>query len=401
MKRICWLLGLLLIGAMMVQSSVTFAAEPKKIILGHLNALSGGSSLYGDDSKRAITLAVEEVNSQGGFAVAGQKYLVDVIHLDHKFQPAVAVSGYRRLVDLDGIRFVHNMGSMTGEATMKFNEKDNVLLDILSPADGSTTSGNKLTLNQAARANGNDPPVVNAAWKRGLKTMCILADDSEFGRDHAAEIEHVYKNLGGKILGTEFVQANKSVDFMPVLTKLKGYKPDCIYIIAVEEPGARIGKQAREAGITATLLFTEHFKQKAIDVIGIEKLEGTLFTASALALISLAPEGTPEEFLRYRDKYLKRWPGAYLSATGLYGYNWIYYIGKAMEKTDTTTDAHKVRAVCSDALRESSRVIKYEGFTKGGRGYGQPIFVLGIEKGKVRVVGKSPYPKELAEAGEK
>jgi hypothetical protein len=72
-----------------------------------------------------------------------------------------------------------------------------------------------------------------------------------------------------------------------------------------------------------------------------------------------------------------------------------------MEKTGTTTDVYKIRAACSDALRESSRVVKYKGFTKGGRGYGQPIFVLGIEKGKVRVVGGSPYPKELAEAGEK
>ncbi len=401
MKRMCWMLGVLLVGVTLGQATVPFAAEPEKILLGHLNALSGSASLYGEDSKRAITLAVEEMNAQGGFTVAGKKYIFEVIHLDHKFQPALAVSGYRRLVDLNGIRFIHNMGSMTGEAIMKYNEKDQVLLDILSPADGSTTSGNKLSVNQAARANGNDPPVVTEAVKRGLKTMCILGDDSEFGRDHAAEIGHIYKKMGGKLLATEFVQANKSVDFMPVLTKIKGYKPDCVYIIAVEEPAARIGKQAREAGITAKMLFTEHFKQKAIDVIGIDKLDGTLFTASALALISLAPEGTPEEFLKYRDKYLKRWPGAYLSATGLYGYNWIYYIARGMEKVGSTTDVQKIRAVCSDALRESSRVVKYEGFTKGGRGYGHPIFVVGIERGKVRVVSRSPYPKELAEAGEK
>jgi branched-chain amino acid transport system substrate-binding protein len=402
MKKIFWLFAIFLIGLMVGQSGLTFAgSEPKKIIMGHLNAFSGSASLYGDDSKRAITLALEEINAKGGGQVAGENYLLEVIHLDHKYQAASTVSGYRRLVDLNKVRFVHNMGSMTGEAIMKFNEKEGVLLDILSPADGSTISGNKLVLNQATRANGNDPPVVTEAFKRGLKSMCIIADDSEFGRDHTVEIERIYKKLGGNILGTEYVVSTKSVDFLPVLTKLKGYNPDCIYIIAMEEPAARIAKQAREAGISAILLFTEHFKQKAIDVIGIEKLEGTLFTASALALISLRPEGTPEEYLRYREKYLKRWPGAYLSATGVYGYNWIYYITKAMQKTGTTTDVFKIRAVCSDAIRESSSVVKYEGFTKGGRGYGQPIFVLGIDKGKVHVIQGVPYPKELAEAGEK
>jgi branched-chain amino acid transport system substrate-binding protein len=243
--------------------------------------------------------------------------------------------------------------------------------------------------------------VVEAAWKRGLKTMYILADDSEFGRDHAEMIEQTYRKMGGKVLGIEFVQATKSVDFMPVLTKIKGYKTDCIYIVAVEEPAARIAKQAREAGITAKLLFTEHFKQKAIDIVGIEKLDGTLFTGSALALISLTPIGTPPEFLRYREKYMKRWPGAYLSATGLYGYNLLYYLAKAMQISGTTTDVNKIRAACSDALRETSNVVTYTGFTPGGRGYGSPIFVLGIEKGKVRIISSSPYPKDLAAAGEK
>jgi branched-chain amino acid transport system substrate-binding protein len=401
MDKKTWLSVLLMFALALGQVNIASAAGPEKIMLGNLSAFTGGSSIYGEDTKRAMTLAIEEINAQGGFDVAGKKYTFEVIHMDHKFQAALAVSGYRRLVDLNGVRFIQQMGSMTGEAIMKYNEKDNVLVDNVTPADGLTTSGNKLALNQCTRSNGNDPPVVEAAWKRGLKTMYILADDSEFGRDHAEMIEQTYRKMGGKVLGIEFVQATKSVDFMPVLTKIKGYKTDCIYIVAVEEPAARIAKQAREAGITAKLLFTEHFKQKAIDIVGIEKLDGTLFTGSALALISLTPIGTPPEFLRYREKYMKRWPGAYLSATGLYGYNLLYYLAKAMQISGTTTDVNKIRAACSDALRETSNVVTYTGFTPGGRGYGSPIFVLGIEKGKVRIISSSPYPKDLAAAGEK
>jgi branched-chain amino acid transport system substrate-binding protein len=401
MKKKRWLYGLLIGALVSVLAVVSNAAGPEKITLGNISSFSGGSSLYGEDTQRAMTMAIEEINAKGGFDVAGKKYTFDVVHMDHKFQPALSVSSYRRLVDLHGVHFIQQMGSTTGLAIMKYNEKDKVLIDNVSPADQLTTTGNKLVTNQTTRSNGNDPPVCEAAWKRGIKTMFILADDSDFGRDHAKMIQNTFTKLGGKIIGTEFIQATKSVDFMAVLTKIKGYNPDAIYIVAVEEPAARISKQAREVGIVAKLLYTEHFKQKAIDTIGIEKLGGTLFTGSALALISINPVGIPEEFLRYREKYMKRWPGAYLSATGLYGYNWIYWLARAMQMAGTTTDIYKIRAVLSDALRETSHVVSYQGLTPGGRGYGLPIFVLGIEKGKVIIVGGSPYPKELAAEGEK
>jgi hypothetical protein len=55
--------------------------------------------------------------------------------------------------------------------------------------------------------------------------------------------------------------------------------------------------------------------------------------------------------------------------------------------------------MASQAIRNS--VLKYEGFTKGGRAYGMPTFVLAIDNGKVCVASGIPYPKELAEQGEK
>jgi hypothetical protein len=45
-------------------------------------------------------------------------------------------------------------------------------------------------------------------------------------------------------------------------------------------------------------------------------------------------------------------------------------------------------------------MVKYGGFTKGGRAFGAPIFVLGVEKGEVRVVNSVPYPESQAGQGE-
>jgi branched-chain amino acid transport system substrate-binding protein len=377
------------------------AAEEGYITLGHLNAFSGGLSLYGEDGKRSIILAMEEINGKGGIKVSGKRYLLKCIHLDNKYQPGPAVAAYRRLVDLEGVHFIHCMGTMAGAALIEYNEKDKVLLDILTPSETTTVSGNKLVVNPVARSNGYEPPVVREAIRRGMKTMCIIADDSESGRDYVKFIEPTYKKLGGKILDIEYVKASKGVDFMPELTKIKAFNPDCLYILAMEEPNARIAKMAREAGIKAKLLFNVHFKQKIIDEVGINNLEGTLFAGSPTTLISTAPLGTPEIYLKYRDRYLKRWPGEYISATGPYIYHWVYYITRAMELAGTITDVYKVRQVCNKAMAETRVVMEFDGLTKGGRAYGQEIYVMGIEKGQVRVIGAEKYSKELAGEGEK
>lgn len=404
MKKHFYYFSLALITLTFIAEGLLFAAaEPKKLLLGHLNSFSGGTSLYGADSKRAITLAVEEINARGGITVGGQRYLIDVIHMDHKNNTAAAVAAYRRLVDSDGIHCIHNMGTVTGKAIMQTNEKDQVLLDIISPTESLNQAGNKLVLNQVVRPSGYDPPIIREALKRGLKKVSLIVDDSDFGREHASVIIKTFEKEGGKVLSVEYMKTGSEVDFMAVLTKIKALNPDALYIVAYEEPGIRISKQTREAGIKAKLLFTEHFKQKTIDSLGIDKLEGTLFTGSYSTFSSMSVEGTPEKCLKYHERYLKRWPGTYLSSTGIYGYNWVYYLTKAMQLAGTTTDVFKIRTMCDKAIREGSGefTMDYGGFTRGGRAYGQPSFVMGIDNGKVKAITGVPYPKELAEAGEK
>ena len=404
MKKYFFLFFVVLIALTFISKDLLFAAsEPKKLILGHLNSFSGGTSLYGADSKRAMTLAVEEINAKGGITVDGQRYLMDVVHMDHKNNPAATVAAYRRLVDSDGIHFIHIMGTVPGKAVMQTNEKDQVLLDIISPTETLNQTGNKLVLNQVVRPSGYDPPIVREAIKRGLKKVSLLADDSDFGKEHASVIMKTFEKEGGKVLSAEYLKTGSEVDFMAVLTKIKGLNPDCLYIVAYEEPGIRIAKQAREAGIKSKLIFCEHFKQKTIDSLGIDKLEGSLFTGSYSTFSSMTVEGTPEKCVKYHERYLKRWPGTYLSSTGIYGYNWVYYITKAMVLAGTTTDIFKIRTLCDKAIHEGTGqlTMDYKGFTKGGRAYGQPSYVMGIDNGKVRAISGVPYPKELAEEGEK
>jgi branched-chain amino acid transport system substrate-binding protein len=74
MKKHLWLIVVLAIGLAFTQSNDALAQKTLK--LGHLNSFSGGTSLYGADSKRAMTIALEEINAKGGIHVGGERYLL-------------------------------------------------------------------------------------------------------------------------------------------------------------------------------------------------------------------------------------------------------------------------------------------------------------------------------------
>jgi hypothetical protein len=157
MGKKLWLLIIMIFVLVFGQSSFVLA-DSKTITLGHLNAFSGGASLYGKDSKRAMTLAVEEINGKGGVTVGNQRYMIEVKHLDNKYKAEATLAAYRRLVDLYGIHIMHVMGGVPTRAVINLNEKDEALIDVVTPIDEFTTSGNKLVISGIARTNGWDLP---------------------------------------------------------------------------------------------------------------------------------------------------------------------------------------------------------------------------------------------------
>lgn len=79
------------------KSSVTSAGEPIRI--GANISLTGVAADFGQMSKKAMDLAVEEINAKGG--ANGRK--VELYIEDDQTDPKTAVSSYRKLVDIDNV----------------------------------------------------------------------------------------------------------------------------------------------------------------------------------------------------------------------------------------------------------------------------------------------------------
>ena len=98
------LLGAVL-SAALIGAPGAFAAE-KTLTIGYSDALTGGGAVYGVPQKKAIDLAIEEINGAGGIKVGADNYKIKTIEYDDKADSTEATNVARKLIDRDDVKFI-------------------------------------------------------------------------------------------------------------------------------------------------------------------------------------------------------------------------------------------------------------------------------------------------------
>jgi branched-chain amino acid transport system substrate-binding protein len=98
--------------------------------LGYSGPLSGGAAKYGQDTLNGMKLAVDEINSAGGFTVNGKKYTFDVISLDDKYLPNEAATNAKRLVQQYHVPavFTQHSGGVLAQQAFNATQEPNFII---------------------------------------------------------------------------------------------------------------------------------------------------------------------------------------------------------------------------------------------------------------------------------
>ena len=82
-------------------------AEQLPVIkLGAAVSLTGKYSSNGNFTRKGYDLAVKRINEEGGVAVGGQQYLLDITYYDDESTPARGAQLVERLIQQDGVKFL-------------------------------------------------------------------------------------------------------------------------------------------------------------------------------------------------------------------------------------------------------------------------------------------------------
>ena len=200
-------------------SAQTRGVTQTEIVLGLPTDLSGVAATYGVSSSNAARMRFEEINAAGG--IHGRK--IRVVVEDQGYQVPKAVQACNKLINRDNVfAFVAALGTPMNNACFKDQLAANVPnLFPLTAARSMYEPFHRLKFYGAASYVDQIRSAANYFVKeKGKKAVCVMYQDTDFGKEILEGAEQQSKKLGIKLVETT---AHKPTDqdFTAPLTKLR------------------------------------------------------------------------------------------------------------------------------------------------------------------------------------
>lgn len=264
------------------------------IKIGAMLPLSGDAAQYGEWGKNGISLAADEINSKGG--INGNK--IEVVYEDDAADPKKGVSAVNKLISIDKVNVL--IGPIPSAVTLAIApicEKNEVVVLSSSSNPTITHSGDYIFRNWPSD-DFEGLAMAQYAIKMKFNRIAVFHINNEYGLGIAKVFKEQYLKLGGSVLITEtFMQG--SSDMRSLLTKIRSYNPDAIYLIGHTKENGHIVKQARDMDIKSQILGTVGIEGTDFLNIADERAEGVIYTAPAFD-----PDSQYPEVKTYQDAYI-------------------------------------------------------------------------------------------------
>ncbi len=263
-----------LLAALLAFASVR-AAEPVR--LGFFMSMTGRDASFGEASLRGARLAIDELNSAGG--VLGRP--LELVVEDNRSQAGESATAAKKLIARD--RVVALIGECSSGRTLEAAPVAQAAgVPLITPASTSpkvTEVGDAIFRVCFIDPFQGDVLATFARKRLGLKRAALLIDaGSPYSVGLAEYFSRTFTALGGEIVATQ-KYAGADTDFRAQLTALRGAKPDALFLPSYYVAAGLVAQQAKQLGLTATLLGGDGFEAPQLLEIGGEALDGAYYSS--------------------------------------------------------------------------------------------------------------------------
>lgn len=230
------------------------AAQDMVVKIGHVGPTSGGIAHLGKDNENGARLAIEELNAKG-VSIGGKKVKFELVAEDDAGDPKQGTAVAQKLADMKVAGVIGHLNSGTTIPASK------IYSDAGIPQISPSATNPKYTRNgykTAFRVVADDVQLGGTLGRYAVDTLkgkaiAVIDDRTAYGQGVADEFEKAVKAKGGKIVGREFT-TDKSTDFSPILTTLKGKKPDVVFFGGMDAVAGPMIRQMKSLGISAKFM---------------------------------------------------------------------------------------------------------------------------------------------------
>ena len=209
-----------LVGSTAIATAQTRGITKTEIVLGTHTDLSGPAASYGVTSTNAIRMKFDEVNEKGGIHGRKIRYIVE----DTQYQIPRAVQAVNKLIQKDNVfAIVAPLGTPMNNAVLPDQLKANVPnLFPFSAARSMSEPFHKLKFGVFFSSYHNQirAGVKYLVEKTGKKKVCVLYQDTDFGKEVLDSVQDQVKAMKLTIVETA-TNRPTDTDFSAQITKLR------------------------------------------------------------------------------------------------------------------------------------------------------------------------------------
>lgn len=252
-------LGTVSVLAVMAAGLSSADAADKTLKIGVLGVMSGPAASWGLVNRYCAETTANMINEGGGIEIGGETYDIEIVSIDDRNDPKVAVSGAERLVYEDDIKYIIGPNiDTTAAAIVPVVEKAGAMnfpyafsKDLYTPPRGNSVLG-MIASYQAG-------PVIYKYLmdEEGVQSVAFVSRNESDSLNQREEGVAAAEALGLEVVSASDTYEAGTTDFFPVMSRLIGESPDLIVLSGVAPSDAPLMvKSARELGYEG-LLSTE------------------------------------------------------------------------------------------------------------------------------------------------
>jgi branched-chain amino acid transport system substrate-binding protein len=331
--------------------STLAVAQEQVVKIGHVGPVSGAIAHLGKDNEWGARLAIEELNAKG-VSINGKKIKFELVAEDDAADPKQGTAAAQKLVDAKVSGVIGHLNSGTTIPASK------IYSDAGIPQISPSSTNPKYTrqgYKTAFRVVADDVHLGGTLGRYAVnelkgKSIAVIDDRTAYGQGVAEEFEKAVKAAGGNLVGHEFT-TDKATDFMPILTTLKGKKPDIIFFGGMDAVGGPMMKQMKSLGIKAKFMGGDGIcTNEMIKLAGDAMADGQVVCAEAGGVDGALKKGMDD----FGAKFKKRFNDD-VKLYSPYVYDAVYVMVDAMQRAKSSEPAKY--------LPELAKTTGYKGVT--------------------------------------
>lgn len=349
--------------------------DTKTIKVGAIFPLTGDASSYGQSSRNALDLLVDETNKNN--ALPGKQ--IEIVYEDDENKPQNSVSALQKLIKDEKVAALIGTTSSKGCIAM-----GPVATEAKLPMITPTATNPKVTQsdNFVFRASFTDifQGTVLAKFATEnlkVKTAAVLYDaDDDYSKGLAGYFRDDFEKAGGKVVSFETYNTDDK-DFNTQLSRIKTQSPEILFIPDYYNVAGLIAKQARSQGVTATLLGGDGWDSPDLYKIGGSAVNGAYFSSH------YSPQNNSQEAVKFKNEYKAKY-GEEPDAFAALAYDAGTIVVNALKKAGSSSGDKIKAAMMKTELSGVTDTIKFD----EDRGPVKPAVIFKIENGKQVYVKK-------------